>query len=150
MKSEDYEKQFESDKPDRCASCEFKTEELIPCRRYDQSSVANRVKDDWLCNLCASTSAGTAQHYPRQYQGQIAVLSTMCYIGNELLAAVHPERVRIRDAQLARAFLRDFDTWRKAWQKARTDGVMNTGELQELEVAAEKMCLSRDFLGERL
>lgn len=42
----------------------------------------------WLCRLCASTLAGNAYDYPEQYQGQAAVLKTICYVGNTILAEV--------------------------------------------------------------
>lgn len=66
-----------------CDSCGYQTA-LKPYQRGfpEQGEPAH------LCDLCASTRAGNAQEYPRQYEGQTAILQTICYVGNAILDAL--------------------------------------------------------------
>ena len=44
-----------------------------------------RGEKRFLCDLCASTPAGSAQQYPRQYEGQVPILQTINYAANAVL-----------------------------------------------------------------
>lgn len=48
---------------------------------------ASEDRDILLCPLCFSTPAGNALSWPNQYAGQVAILKTMNFVGNTLLAA---------------------------------------------------------------
>lgn len=81
---------MENEKPGCCDSCEFETSELIayPVRR----NFPKESEPKWLCDLCASTAAGSAHEYPEQYGESAQVLKTICYVGNAVLAAIASAR----------------------------------------------------------
>ena len=71
-----------AEKPEECDSCRFKTFALTFYREP-------LAKDAWLCALCANTKAGHAYMFPLQHlRGDIHILQTICYVGNEIIAAV--------------------------------------------------------------
>jgi len=81
------------EKPDECECCGFKTE-AITAYRTNRNFPKGPCPDKWLCNLCASTMAGTAHEYPEQYfEGRAGeVLKTICFVGNTILAAIASAR----------------------------------------------------------
>lgn len=72
---------MEKEKPEECHSCDYLTEDLDI---YDRGPGADSEEPMWLCALCASTRAGNAYQYPRQYPNE-DVLRTICYVGNVIL-----------------------------------------------------------------
>src|SRR6185436_17441496 len=77
-----------SEQPEECQSCNFPTKDLT---RYDVFPLSSRgkagVKHKWLCELCASTMAGTACEYPEFYP-DVNLYGTVCFIGNTILKAI--------------------------------------------------------------
>lgn len=49
-----------------------------------------------LCDLCSTTFASTAQHYPDQHEGQVATLQAICYVGNAILDAITHRREKVK------------------------------------------------------
>lgn len=76
-----------SEKPEGCFSCGFETVNLTEYPRRRAIDYAEGCETKWLCELCASTDAGTAVDYPTQFV-DIASLRTICYVGNVILAAI--------------------------------------------------------------
>lgn len=76
----------ELEKSEMCHSCGFETHEL----KYYGPSVFGKTDGKWLCDLCASTFAGTAVDYPTHYDGP--TLATICYVGNVILAEIRKAR----------------------------------------------------------
>jgi hypothetical protein len=73
-------------KPEECEFCEFETTDL---KAYSNSPFTdNTDTHKWLCKLCAATPAGNACEYPRQYEGELNTLKTICYVGNAILKAI--------------------------------------------------------------
>jgi hypothetical protein len=82
-------KQREDEKA--CESCEYPAKILTPYRHrrnYGRSDVTEESKTILLCELCASTVAGTATQYPDQFPSEIHTLQTLCFIGNAILDAL--------------------------------------------------------------
>jgi ribosomal protein L37AE/L43A len=55
----------EDEKPEECNFCGYPTVELV-FYKYNHAEIENA----WLCEVCASTLAGNAYHFPRQYENQ--------------------------------------------------------------------------------
>ena len=61
-----------------CDSCHYPAKNLTEYIRRDEKKT--------LCELCASTDAGSVLDYPRNYDAQVApILRTLCFIGNLIL-----------------------------------------------------------------
>lgn len=75
------------EKSEECDSCGFETTDL---KEYPHRGERSRHSPTtmWLCFLCAHTPASNAYIYPSQYEGQHAILRTLCYVGNEILKAI--------------------------------------------------------------
>lgn len=89
-----------SDKPEFCLSCGFGTTHLTGYPRRRNINYAEGCETKWLCDLCASTDAGTAVDYPTQYP-DIASLRTVCYVGNVILAAIRSRTTERGTGELA-------------------------------------------------
>ena len=63
--------------PVECDCCKFEGASLDIYDEYGEET-------SWLCGLCASTLAGRLRDY--------AALSTICYVGNAILAAIKGEK----------------------------------------------------------
>lgn len=84
----------EPEKPDACESCDFVTAEIA---KYSMMrffpAQPNRVK--WLCELCASTMAGSAFEYPEQYPDKSGeILRAICYVGNSIIAEIRATKIQ--------------------------------------------------------
>jgi ribosomal protein L37AE/L43A len=75
----------DNEQPAECESCNFETSALKDYRKG-----IRRDESKWLCELCASTHAGSALEYTRQYEGQRVILQTICYVGNLILSRLPP------------------------------------------------------------
>lgn len=74
-----------------CDSCRYPAKDLTSYNhRLNQfrADVTEEAKKILLCELCASTSAGTAKQYPNQFEGEINTMQTLCFIGNAILDAL--------------------------------------------------------------
>ena len=73
------------DKPECCEACQFETGALT---RYDKyRNFPEKEEFKWLCEICASTMAGTAYEYPDQYPNR-EVMFMMAWCTNRILAAI--------------------------------------------------------------
>jgi hypothetical protein len=67
-----------------CNFCQYK-EPVEGLKDYGTSSASFRKgRKNIFCKICANTPAGNAHQYPDQYYGQVAILQTICWIGNRL------------------------------------------------------------------
>jgi predicted Zn-ribbon and HTH transcriptional regulator len=73
------EVEAETEKPEECESCGYETERLT---LYDSHNGDNPLA--WLCEVCASTYAGNAYHYPRQYENR-HIMQQISYCTNLIL-----------------------------------------------------------------
>lgn len=78
-------------RPEECQFCNFETEALRAYRvyRWLGSGIDTSTKEThkWLCLLCASTMAGSAQEYPEQYGNHANdFLQAICFVGNVILS----------------------------------------------------------------
>lgn len=70
-----------------CDSCNFETPKLkfYPMRSGDiNEPEVNKL----LCDVCASTMAGNAYEYPRQYEGERKTLQMLAYCTNLILQKI--------------------------------------------------------------
>ncbi|DBA34810.1 MAG: hypothetical protein HXS54_05990 [Theionarchaea archaeon] len=63
-----------------CMKCGFETE----CEDISDRAPPNFPTPVYMCKLCNSTYAGNSFFYPRQYQGEGAILATTVYLFNLL------------------------------------------------------------------
>lgn len=76
-----------NEKPNECECCNFETKAL---KAYDQRSAPGHpYPQKWLCELCASSPAGTQFDF-KQFNapGELHILQTICYVGNAIIAAI--------------------------------------------------------------
>jgi hypothetical protein len=66
---------------DECYACGFETE----VKEYPRCSTDAKGETSLLCEVCASTSSGNAQDYPRQYPDR-KVLHMLAWCTNRILA----------------------------------------------------------------
>lgn len=78
----------DADKSEECDFCGFVTDELQAFDHRGGTSVRLGGETMWLCDLCASTPASSAHEFPAHYKGEVAIMKTICYVGNVLLAAI--------------------------------------------------------------
>lgn len=72
------------DKPEECEFCHYETNKL-------EFFNAPGGKDGWLCDVCASTYAGNAYHFPDHYENR-HIMSQVSYSTNMILDAIKKGR----------------------------------------------------------
>ena len=76
----------EKEKPEGCDSCGWETVELTFYISHGAT-----IPEAWLCEVCESTFAGNAYHYPRQYQNK-EIMRMISYTTNMILAEIRKGR----------------------------------------------------------
>lgn len=76
------EPEEQDEKPEECDFCGYPTEKL-EFYKYSHADVENA----WLCEVCASTAAGTAYHFPRQYD-QKEIMKQISFCANMILERI--------------------------------------------------------------
>lgn len=78
-----------------CRRCDCCGAEAVETKFYEAPAHLHKkhlhYTGDNLCTLCAGTATGNAHLYPDQYRGQVQILKTICFVGNEIIKALRPE-----------------------------------------------------------
>lgn len=79
--------------PGECMSCDWPTTELKQYDNCGDRGPGGHVQSYmWICKVCASTAAGNAYQYPRQYPDH-QVLKFLAWQTNYLAALIKGEEV---------------------------------------------------------
>lgn len=68
-----------NDESNLCDCCSFPTVKL------NRAELAVSKEPHMLCDLCFSTYTGNAFEAPRNYPNQLAIMQTVCYVGNIIM-----------------------------------------------------------------